>query len=466
MTLSDAEAAEIGSRTRAKMPWAGVAMLSLLQLVLSVDTSVVNVALPQIQSALGFSPTGLSWVITAYALVFGGLVLLSGRIGAIIGPRRALLIGTAIFVAASVLGGLASSPGILVTARAAQGVGAALAAPSTLVLIIGITEPGAQRSRAMSFFVAALGSGAAIGLVLGGVLTTTLGWRWVMFVNVPLGLFVLAGVRLTVPRLPRTVARLDLAGAVSSTAAMAALVYGLTSAASDGWSSAKTFGSFAVALVALGLLIAAERRHSNPVLPLGFFGRMRSAAPFLAMLLIPAGQFGFLYFAALFTQDVLGYSPLLTGLVVLPFTAALVLVNVVVPRLVARWGERVTGGAGMAALTLGLLWMSQLHTGSTFTGGLLGPFVVLGVGAGLTVAPLTSVLLAQGPAEQLSAASSLNQGVQQLGGAVGLAALTTVFSAAGGGVEGITTALLAGTLFPALAFTLFTIWARRIGDTR
>ncbi|SEF38056.1 drug resistance transporter, EmrB/QacA subfamily [Amycolatopsis pretoriensis] len=466
MTFSHAEAAEIGSRLRSRMRWAGIAMLSLSQLVLSVDTSVVNVALPRIQSALGFSSAGLSWVVTAYALAFGGLVLLSGRIGAIIGPRRALLLGTAIFVIGSALGGLASSPGILVTARAIQGVGAALAAPSTLVLIMGITEPGTQRARAMSFFVAALGSGAAIGLVLGGVLTTTLGWRWVMFVNVPLGLFVLAGVRWTVPRLPRATARLDLMGAVSSTVAMAALVYGLTLAASDGWSSTRTLSSFTVAIVALGILIAAERRHPSPVLPLGFFSRMRSAAPFLAMLLIPAGQFGFLYFAALFTQDALGYSPLLTGLVVLPFTAALVLVNVVVPRLVARFGERVTGGAGMAALTLGLLWMSLLDASSTFLSGLLGPFLVLGVGAGLTVAPLTSVLLAQGPEERLSAASSLNQGLQQLGGAVGLASLTTVFTAAGGGVDGITTALLAGTAFPALAFLLFTTGARRIGDTR
>jgi EmrB/QacA subfamily drug resistance transporter len=444
--------------------WAAVAVLSLTQLMLVVDTSVVNVALPQIRTALGFTAAGLSWVVTAYALVFGGLVLVSGKIGLMIGARRALLLGAAVFILASASGGFATTSAVLVAARVLQGFGAALAAPSTLVLLTRITAPGPQRARAMGLFVAAIGGGAAFGLVLGGLLTTTLGWRWVMFVTVPIGLVVLVGVRLWVPEAPRTTARLDVGGAVASSVSMAALVYGLITAAGEGWGGPYVAGSFAVAVAGLVVLVIVERRHSSPVLPLEFFASMRSAAPFLAMMLIPAGQFGVLYFAALFTQNVLGYTPLRTGLAILPFTAALMTVNVVVPRLVRRFGERVTGAAGMAALTLGLVWLAQLGPASTFVDGLLGPFLVLGLGAGLTIAPLTGVLLGRAPAEHLGAAASLNQGMQQLGGALGLAVLTTVFSGvdqAGGEARGITTALLVAAIFPAMAFALFVTWARR-----
>jgi MFS family permease len=316
----------------------------------------------------------------------------------------------------------------------------------------------------MSLFVIAIGSGAALGLVLGGVLTTTLGWESVMFINVPVGLVVLAGVRLLVPEAPRTPARLDIAGAMASTISMAALVYGLITAASAGWADDWVIGSFAVAAVALVALVVIERQHPSPVVPLTFFSTMRRAAPLLAILLIPAGQFGFLYFATLFTQNHLGYTPLRTGLAILPFTAALLLANILTPRLVSRRGERVTGVAGMLSLTAGLFWLAQLDATSTFASGLLGPFVVLGLGAGLTIAPLTAVILHQAPAGLLGAASSLNLGMQQLGGAVGLAVLTTIFgsiSSTAGEVDGITTALLCAVAFPALALILFATWARR-----
>lgn len=444
---------------------ARVLLLCMTQLMLVIDASVVNVALPDIRADLGFSATALTWVITAYALVFGGLVLLSGKVGAIIGPRRALLVGASIFVVASALGGFAATPGTLVAARVLQGLGAALAAPSTLVLLMTITTPGPQRARAMSLFVVAIGSGAALGLVLGGVLTTGFGWEAVMFVNVPIGLAVLAGVRLLVPEAPRSPARLDIGGAVASTVGMAALVYGLITAASAGWSDGWVVAAFVVAAVGLVALVLIERRHPSPVVPLAFFARMHSAAPFLAMLLIPAGQFGFLYFATLFTQNVLGYTPLQTGLAILPFTVALVLTNVLTPRLVARHGERATGALGMLSLTLGLLWMADLTATSTFTSGLLGPFAVLGLGAGLTIAPLTAVIMHQAPAGHLGAAASLNQGMQQLGGALGLAVLTTIFGSTAAATDeatAITTALLLAVAFPLLALTLFATWARRI----
>jgi EmrB/QacA subfamily drug resistance transporter len=445
--------------------YGGVLILCLMQLMLVIDTSIVNVALPEIRSDLGFSATGLSWVITAYALVFGGLVLLSGKVGAMVGPRRALLVGASVFVAASVLGGVATTPAMLITARALQGVGAALAAPSVLVLLMSITSPGPRRSRAMALFVVAIGTGATVGLVLGGSLTTAFGWESVMFVNVPIGLAVLAGVPRLVPEIGRSAQRLDVGGAVASTVAMTAAVYGLITAASDGWGDPWVVGAFITAAGGFLALVVVERRHPNPVIPPAFFTSMRSAAPFLAMFLIPAGQFGSFYFAALFTQNVLGYTPLQTGLAVAPFALALVPANLLTPHLVARYGERVTGAAGMIGLFGGLLWMAQLDATSSFATGLLGPFILLGVGAGLTIAPLTAVLLNQAPAGQVGAASSLNQGMQQLGGAVGLAVLTTVFGSAGGGIDeaqGISTALTFAAVFPLTALILFAGWARRI----
>ncbi|MGP3960981.1 MFS transporter [Nonomuraea sp. 3N208] len=447
-----------------RLQYPAVIVLCLTQLILVIDNSVVNVALPQIRHALGFSATGLSWVVTSYALVFGGLVLLSGRVGSIIGPRRALLIGVSIFIVASALGGAATMPAMLIAARVLQGLGAALAAPGTLVLLIWITRPGPQRSRAMTVFVLAISIGAALGLLLGGLLTTSLGWEWVMFVSIPIGLVVLVGVRLLVPEAPRAPARLDVGGAVASTTGMTALVYGLINAESQGWASPPVLVSFALAIAGLLALVLIERRHAAPVVPLSFFTRTRSAAPLLAMMLIPAGQAGFLYFAALFTQNALGFTPLQTGLSVLPFSAALLVTNILTSRMVTRHGERIVGSLGMFGLLTGLLWMSRIDAADTFAGGLLGPFVLLGLGAGLTVAPLTAVIMHQAPAAHLGAASSLNQAMQQLGGALGLAVMTTVYGSAAAGGAGeagaIATALTAGVVFPLLALTLFATWAR------
>ncbi|WP_433432651.1 MFS transporter [Nonomuraea sp. CA-141351] len=447
-----------------RLRYPAVIVLCLTQLILVIDNSVVNVALPQIRHALGFSATGLSWVVTSYALVFGGLVLLSGKVGSIIGPRRALLIGVSIFTVASALGGVATTPAMLIAARVLQGLGAALAAPSTLVLLMSITRPGPQRSRAMTVFVLAISIGAALGLLLGGLLTTSLGWEWVMFVNIPIGLVVLVGVRLLVPEAPRAPARLDVGGAVASATGMTALVYGLINSESQGWASPPILVSFALAIAGLLALVLIERRHAAPVVPLGFFTRMRSAAPLLAMMLIPAGQAGFLYFAALFTQNALGFTPLQTGLSVLPFSAALLVMNILTSRMVTRHGERIVGSLGMFGLLTGLLWMSRIDAADTFASGLLGPFVLLGLGAGLTIAPLTAVIMHQAPAAHLGAASSLNQAMQQLGGALGLAMMTTVYGSAAAGGAGeagaIATALTAGVVFPLLALTLFATWAR------
>jgi EmrB/QacA subfamily drug resistance transporter len=453
-------------RRSLRTPALGLIVVFITQLMLVVDASIVNVALPDIQRELHFSPTDLSWVVTAYALAFAGLILLSGKIGSIVGARLALIVGVALFIVASAVGGFAPSPEILVAARVLQGIGAAIAAPSTLVLLVANTTEGPSRARAMSLFVLAAGSGGAIGLILGGFLTTSFGWEWVMFVNVPIGILIIAGAAMFLRETDRVPARLDLGGAAVSTIGMVALVYGFTRAASHGWTDVQVIAAFAVAVIALVSLVFVERRHASPVVQLHFFARMRTASPLLGMLLVPAGMFGFFYFAALFTQNVLGFDPLGTGLALLPFVGAMLITNEIAPRLILpRVGEKVVGVIGLSGMVIGLVWLGQMNAASTFVSGILGPAIVLGISAGLTFAPLTSIAMDQAPKGEVSAASSLLQGMQQLGGSVGVAVLTTVFIAVtsiSGEARGISTSLLVGAAFPAAALVLFAIWGRRI----
>ncbi|MEU1371388.1 MFS transporter [Streptomyces sp. NPDC005803] len=440
-----------------------VVILVLTQLMFVVDTSIVNVALPDIGHELGFSSAGLSWVVTAYALTFGGLILLSGKVGSMIGARRALVLGVIVFVIASVAGGFAGSAGVLVAARALQGVGAAMAAPSVMVLLMGITAPGPQRSRAVAMFVLAVGAGAAVGLLAGGVLTQTLGWQWVMFVNAPIGLLVLLGAVRNLPEMKRRRTSLDIGGATASVLTMVALVFAFTSAADRGWSSALVLGAFTVAVLALVALVMCERRHPHPVMPLAFFSSMRSAGPLLSMLVIPAGQVGFLFFTTLLTQQVLGFTPIQTGLALVPFTLGLIATNQLTPRLLPELGERVIGSVGLTGLVLGIAWMAFVAADanpSVVT--VLLPSILLGAGAGATFAPVTAVIMHQAPAEHISAIASLNQGLQQLGGGMGLAILTSVLSATGGLGNGLGPTLLATAAFPLAGLVLFGVWARRI----
>jgi EmrB/QacA subfamily drug resistance transporter len=363
------------------------------------------------------------------------------------------------------MGGFAPTPEVLVAARVLQGVGAAIAAPSTLVLLVANTTEGENRARAMSLFVLAAGSGGAIGLILGGFLTTSFGWEWVMFVNVPIGILIVIGAALFLHETDRVPAKLDFGGAAVPTIGMVALVYGFTRAASHGWTDVQTLVSFVVAIAALVSLIFIERRHISPVVQLHFFSRMRTATPLLGMLLVPAGMFGFFYFVALFTQHVLGFDPLGTGLALLPFVASMLVTNELAPRILPRIGEKVIGVVGLSGMVVGLIWLGQLSATSTFLTGILGPAIVLGISAGLTFAPLTSIAMDQAPKGEVSAASSLLQGMQQLGGSIGVAVLTTVFisvTAISGEAHGISTTLLLGAAFPAAALVLFAIFGRRI----
>lgn len=457
----EASASAETSPRRSRRAGLGLVTVFITQLMLVVDASIVNVALPDIQRELHFTPSGLSWVVTGYALAFAGLMLLTGKLGAMTGAKRALMIGTIVFVIASAAGGLAPTAAALVVARVVQGIGAAIAAPSTLVLLIENTTPGAQRNRAMSLFVLAAGSGGAIGLILGGVLTTSFGWEWVMFVNVPIGILIVLGAAFFLTETARKREQLDVGGAVSSVIAMVALVFGFTEAATEGWASPIVIASFVVAVLGFTALALIERRHVSPVVPLHLFSSPRQAVPVLTMLLVPAGMFAFFYLVTLFTQDVYHYDALGTGLALLPFVATMVVISQIAPRLLSRFGERIVGAVGMGLLVAGLAWLSALDPQDSYIGGMLGPMIVLGFGAGLTFAPITGLVMAHAPKEHVGATSSVLQTMQQLGGSIGVAVLSTVFvsvAATAGIAGGISTAILGGVLFLGVAFVLFLVW--------
>ncbi|MFF5299431.1 MFS transporter [Streptomyces sp. NPDC013161] len=399
-------------------------------LMVGVDSTVVNVALPDIQKDLGFSPTGLSWVLNAYTLAFGGLLLLGGRVGDIVGRRRTLTIGVLLFATSSLLGGLATDSAWLLAARALQGVGAALIAPNTLALITTNFPEGPRRHHALGIYTSMAGIGASIGLVIGGMLTSWASWRWSLLINVPIG----AGVALALPRfvteIPRHAGRFDAAGALTGTAGMTSLVYAFIRVSSDGWGDmqAQLGFSFAVALLVGFTLV--ESRAAQPIMPLRLFASRNRAGGYASILLLPAGMFGAFYFLTLISQRVLDYSPLRAGFAFLPMTLALFTVVRFVPRLLARFGAKPVLLTGMALLVAAAGWLWQLRPDDGYLTGLLGPFVLMGVGVGLSFMPLNVTILAGIEPREAGAASGLLQTLQWLGGTLGLSILVTVFGTA------------------------------------
>ncbi|MFT4235484.1 MAG: MFS transporter [Microbacterium sp.] len=407
-----------------------IAPVILCQLMLMVDGVIVTVALPAIRIDLGLDAVSLSWVVSAYALSFAGLLLVSGRIGSVIGPRRALLIGVTGFIIASALGGVAWGGGVLIAARALQGACAALAAPSILVLLATSAPAGPERLRAMSWQVIASSAGSALGLVAGGVLTVTAGWRWVMYVNVPIGLFVLVGVLLFVGEAERARVRIDAGGAVASALAMAGIVFGLARAGATGWSDPTVVASFAVAVIAGSVLVAVERRTAHPVLP-GVLLRGRSALPYIAVALMPAMMIGFFTYSVLLLHDLRHLDALLTGLAYLPWAASVVIGGRLVGLLVARIGERWTVLVGASIGILGIALIAVFGAVGPLWLGFVAPCFLVGFAPGLVFSVLTNRILSAAPAADVGAASALLQSMQQLGGAVGVATLSTVFATTG-----------------------------------
>ena len=411
----------------------GLALLVIAtaQLMVVLDGTIVNVALPHVQRALGFSGTGLEWVVNAYAVTFGGLLLLGGRAGDILGRRRVFVFGLLLFSGASLLGGFATSQWWLLTARAIQGAGGAVIAPTALALITTNFPEGRPRNRAFGVYAAMAGGGAAVGLLLGGVLTTYVSWRWVLFVNVPIGILVAAAALRVLAESPRRPGRIDAAGAVTGTGGVAILVYGLSKAAtgSDGvshWGDVQVVASLAAAAVLLVSFVLIEMRSSHPLLPMRLLADRNRSGAYLVMLCIGTALFGMFFFLTLFMQTVLGYSAIRTGVAYLPFAVGTVSSSSLASQLVARVGARPTIVAGTAAVAVGTFWFSRLTEHAGYAGQLLGPTLATSFGLGLVFVPLSLVAL-HNVAEQESgaAASMLNVG-QQVGGAIGLALLGTV----------------------------------------
>ena len=411
----------------------GLALLVIAtaQLMVVLDGTIVNVALPHIQEALGFSGTGLEWVVNAYAITFGGLLLLGGRAGDILGRRRVFVSGLLLFSAASLLGGFATSQWWLLTARAVQGVGGAVIAPTALALISTNFPQGAERNRAFSVYAAMAGAGAAAGLVLGGLLTTYASWRWVFFVNVPIGILIAASAPRVLTESPRLPGRIDWAGAVTGCGGVALLVYGLSKAATgaDGvshWGDAQVVASLTAAVVLLVSFVLIEMRSSHPLLPMRVLADRNRAGALLIMLCIATGLFGVFFFLTLFIQTVLGYSPIRAGIAFLPFAVGVVIGSALASPLVARIGPRPLISAGAAMVAGGMFWYSRLTEHAGYVSHLLGPTLVSSFGLGLVFVPLALVALHKVAEQDSGVASSLLNTAQQVGGAIGLALLGTV----------------------------------------
>jgi EmrB/QacA subfamily drug resistance transporter len=408
-----------------------LAVIATAQLMVVLDLTIVTVALPHIQSALGFSGSNLEWVVNAYAVAFGGLLLLGGRTGDLLERRRVLIAGLLVFVLASLLGGLATDQAWLIAARAVQGAGAAMAAPAALSLIAVTFPEGPPRNRAMALYSAMAILGTVVGLIAGGLLVTYASWRWVMFVNVPIGLVVAALAARVLPRTGRRAGRFDLPGAITATAGVAALVYGLSNAATtpDGvshWGDAKVVASLAAAVVLLIAFALIESRSTDPLLPFRVLRNRDRSGAYLITLCVGTALLGMFFFLTLFIQDVWGYSPLKTGLAYLPFVPAVLVMTLFTQQMVTRIGARPLLIGGGAVGAGGMFWLSRTTEHSTFVNGMLGPELVLGVGMGVLFVLIFLVGLTKVSNDDAGVASSLVNVGQQVGGAIGLAIIGTV----------------------------------------
>jgi EmrB/QacA subfamily drug resistance transporter len=409
-------------------PWLVLVLVCLAQFMVVLDATIVNVALPSIQRDLDFSASSLQWVVNAYTLVFGGFLLLGGRAADLIGRRRLFLAGVVLFSCASLLCGLATSSGWLVGARALQGLGAALVSPAALSIVINTFADGPARTKALSVWAAIAVGGGAVGLLLGGILTEYLAWEWIFFVNVPIGALALVLSARYVPESRASGERrgFDLAGAVSVTAGLMLLVFGIVKAQDYGWGSGRTLGILAGAAALLVAFVVIELRSAHPLVRLGIF-RIRSLASANGvMLAVAGGLFAMFFFASLYTQEVLGFTPVEAGLAFLPLTAGIVGASVAAQQLIARLGVRAVVIAGMVLATVGLVLLAFVSPDGSYVADLLPGILVMSIGLGLTFVPLTLIATTNVQPDDAGLASGLFNTSQQVGGALGLAILSTL----------------------------------------
>jgi EmrB/QacA subfamily drug resistance transporter len=406
-----------------------LALLAMTQFVVVIDASIVNVALPSIGRALHFSQDNLTWVVNAYTLTFGGFLLLGGRLADLMGRRKMFMLGLVVFSLASLLGGLAQSEAWLIAARAVQGLGAAIVSPAALSIITTTFSEGAERNRALGVWGSVAGAGGAAGVLLGGVLTSGLSWRWVLFVNVPIGVIcVLLSPRvLQESRSEAETRSFDIPGAVTVTAGLALLVYALVNAVNAGWGSSETLLLIAGALVLLATFLAIELRSRAPLMPFSIFRLRTLRGADTVALLIGMSLFSMFFFISLYMQQVLHYSALRAGLSYLPLAVAIILSAGAASVGVTRFGFKPILLIGMLFVAAGLYWFSRVPgTGGTFAADVLGPSILAAIGLGLSFVPVTIAAVTGTRPQEAGLASGLVNTAQQVGGALGLAILASI----------------------------------------
>jgi EmrB/QacA subfamily drug resistance transporter len=442
----------------------GVAIVLVAQLMLVLDMTVVNVALPRIDADLGFGPASLSWVLNGYTLAFGGLLLLGGRLGDVYGRLRVFEIGLAVFTLASLAGGLAQDPAMLVGSRAVQGVGAALAAPGVLALLTTSAPDDAARNRGLALFTAVSSGGGTLGLILGGVVTDIGSWRWTMFINVPIGIAVLLLARRFVTETPRRPGRFDFLGAVSATGGAVAIVWALIGAPDHGWTSARTLGGLLVGAALLAVLVVTERRVAHPMVRPALLRNRRRVGSLLVIALVFGAQLSMFFLSVQYVQQELGYGPLASGFAFLPLTVGIFAMSRFTPRLLERYGPVPLQVIGAVGLVVSFVWISSAGAGDTYAAAIFGPMLLNGASAGLVFMPTTAIVLGGVEPEHAGAASGLMQTMQQLGGAVGLAVIASVYAAGavpGEFLPGAREAFLTSALLALLALATVLMVVRR-----
>ncbi len=420
-----------GEARRAAHPGLILLIIAGAQLMVVLDATIVNIALPTMGDYFHKSQTSMTWALNAYTLAFGGLLLLGGRAGDILGRRRMFIVGLALFTLGSFLGGISVNFPMLLTGRVVQGLGGAIASPTALSLITTSFKEGAERTRAFAVYAAVSGAGAALGLLLGGILTEYFSWRWVLFVNVPIGVFLIVGAFIYLHESERHHGRFDLTGAAMSVIGMVALVYGFIHAASDGWSNGETVATFAVAIVLLVGFFLWETKASDPMMPVRVIRDRNRGGSYLVMLIVGAGMFGMFYFVTFFVQQVMQFSALRTGFAFLPVAFVIGITSQAMTKLMPRFGPRPLIVAGTLFLTAAMFWYSTVNAGSGYWGLFFPGMVVMAIGMGCIFVPLTSVAVAGVENTDAGVASALLNVGQQVGGSIGLSVLATVAATAG-----------------------------------
>jgi EmrB/QacA subfamily drug resistance transporter len=470
--MSATAAESVQSETNALDPrrWKALAVLAVAQFMVVLDASIVNVALPSIQTDLGFSESGLQWVVNAYTLMFGGFLLLGGRAADLFGRRRVFIIGLLVFSVASLVGGFATTDGQLIVARGVQGLGAAIVSPAALSIVTTTFTEGAERNKALGIWGALAGAGGAVGVLMGGMLTEWAGWEWVLFVNVPIGV----AAALAAPRFvreSRTHERtsMDVAGAVSVTAGLVVLVYALVDANDAGWGSTQTVGLLALSVALIAAFVAIELRTKHPIMPLTIFRNRNVASADAVALLVGASLFSMFFFISLYLQQVLGDSALEAGLSYLPLAVSIILSAGAASQLVTKVGPKPVLVSGLVLTTIGLLLFTQISADGSYLGDVLVPSVIVAVGLGLSFVSLTIVAVSGVTDHDAGMASGLLNTAQQVGGALGLAVLSSIATSKIAGArdpasltDGFQSAFAVGAGFAALGVVLALLAVPRV----